>query len=303
MRGEWFLSQLQRHPWAILETYVPVVSRVMARLSAGLPMSAEDRAAVDEGKVAAEAKARSAGARSGDVAVVGIYGIMTQRGGYADMSTQLASMQAIAAQIQNLAADSSCGSIVLDVDSPGGNVYGIQELADAIFEARAAKPVIAVANSMAASAAYYAASQATELYAAPGAEVGSIGVYTMHTDYSAAMAAEGIKVEIIKAGKFKAETNPYEPLSDDARAATQATVDSYYDAFVRSVARGRNVSLKAVRDGMGEGRMLLPDQAKSENMIDGVATLGQVVAKMQARSKRAGPSALMVAQRELEMLG
>jgi signal peptide peptidase SppA len=300
MRGDYLLAELRMYPWAIADIYLQTVARILTRLELGQPMSLEDEEVIASSK---EARARPAGARAGDVAIVGIYGVMMQRGGMVDLCTMAASTSGIASQIQQLAADSSVGSIVLDIDSPGGSVYGIQELADAIFEARSAKPVVAVANSVAASAAYYAASQATELYAAPGAEVGSIGVYTMHADYTGALEQAGVKVDIIKAGKFKAEGNPYEPLSEDARAAVQASVDSYYGDFIRSVARGRNVSLKAVREGMGQGRMLQAGDAKAENMIDGVATLGQVVAKMQARSKRAGPSARARAERELQMLG
>jgi ClpP class serine protease len=68
----------------------------------------------------------------------------------------------------------------------------------------------------------------------------------------------------------------------------QSTVDAHYDAFVRAVARGRGTSQKAVREGMGQGRMLLPDAARAEKMIDGVATLGQVVTKMLERGGRGG---------------
>ena len=195
---------------------------------------------------------------------------------------------------------------MLDVDSPGGQVYGISELADAIFAARAAKPIAAIANSLAASAAYWAASQASEFYSAPGAEVGSIGVYTMHVDYSEALKKEGINVSYISAGRFKVEGNPHQPLDDAARAAVQTTIDGYYDAFVRAVARGRGTTLKAVRDGMGQGRVLLGDKAKAEKMIDGTATLAEVVGRMASKTKRASGSAnspatprLNAAQREV----
>src|SRR6202043_3845971 len=130
----------------------------------------------------------------------------------------------LASTIRQAAADPSIAAIVLDVDSPGGQGYGIEELGNAIYEARAAKPIAAVANSLAASAAYWAASQATEFYAAPGAEVGSIGVYTMHVDYSEALKKEGISVSYISAGRYKVEGNPYAPLDDAARAAVQISV-------------------------------------------------------------------------------
>jgi ClpP class serine protease len=83
-------------------------------------------------------------------------------------------MSALAATVRELSGNPGVDAIVLDVESPDGSVYGVDELAQAIFDARTAKPIVAIANSCAASAAYWVASQADELYAAPGAGVGSI---------------------------------------------------------------------------------------------------------------------------------
>jgi ClpP class serine protease len=105
----------------------------------------------------------------------------------------------------------------------------------------------------------------------------------MHADVSEALKQDGIAVSVVAAGRYKTELSSYGPLSSEARAAVQNTVDSHYDAFVRAVARGRGVPQKAIRDGMGQGRMLLSDAARAANMIDGTATLAQVVTKMQAR--------------------
>lgn len=293
-----YLMDLRRHPWAILESYLPAVARVMAHIESGAPMSSEDRAAVDEGREHWAARAKQAQGYAGDIAIIGIYGVLTQRGEMQDLSTPTTSSSRIASMVRTAAADPSIAAIVLDIDSPGGSVYGTEDLGNAIFEARGSKSVAAVANSLAASAAYWAASQAGEFYAAPGAEVGSIGVYAMHVDYSEALKKEGVAVSYISAGKYKVEGNPYQPLDAEARAAVQTTIDGYYDSFVRAVARGRGSSLKAVREGMGEGRTLLPDAAKAEGMIDGTATLGEVVGKLQARLKRSGASALARMQRE-----
>jgi signal peptide peptidase SppA len=291
-----FLADLIRHPWAIEQSYVPVVSAVLTRLAIGDPLSAADREELEQAK-----QARTAGANyTGAVAVIGVYGVLTQRGEFTDMSEPTTSMSRLATAVNAAAADSSIAAIVLDVDSPGGSVYGVTELADAIYQARQAKPIAAVANSLAASAAYWCACQAGELYAAPGAEVGSIGCYTMHADVSEAMKQRGISVELISAGKYKTEASSYAPLSDDARAHVQAGVDAYYDAFVRAVARGRGASLKAVREGMGQGRVLQSAQAQAENMIDGVATLSQVIGKMQAKVKR-GASARAAIARETDI--
>lgn len=304
MRGERYIAELLRYPWAIQPSYVPLVSRVLTRVSMGLSMSAEDRQAVDDGKAEWEARGRQSSAYAGGaVAVIGIYGVLTQRGDMADMSTPTTSSSMLAAVIRQASSDPSISSIVLDVDSPGGSVYGIDELGQAIFDTRSAKPIAAVANSVAASAAYWLASQAGEFYAAPGAEVGSIGCYGAHIDESEALKQQGLKIEYISAGKYKTEGSTLGPLTDEARAFAQSTVDAYYESFVRAVARGRGVSLKAVREGMGQGRMLLPADAEAQKMIDGVATLSQVVAKMQAKVKRASASALARARNKIALLG
>jgi capsid assembly protease len=138
-----------------------------------------------------------------------VYGILTQRGTIEDLSTPTTSTTMIGSLVRQAAADPSISAVVLDVDSCGGSVYGVQELADVIYNARQAKPVLGIANSLAASAAYWIASQCSDLYAAPGAECGSIGVYTMHTDVSKALKQDGLKVTLISAGPYKVEGNPY----------------------------------------------------------------------------------------------
>jgi signal peptide peptidase SppA len=301
------VESLLRQPWAIEQSYLPIVSRVLTRLERGEPMSASDREAVEAGKERWAARRQSPGGAAqgyaGDVAIIGVYGVLTQRGGFDDVSMPTTSSARLAGAIRQAAADPSISSVVLDVDSPGGQIFGIEELGNAVFEARAAKPIAAVANSLAASAAYWVASQASEFFAAPGAEVGSVGVYTMHVDYSEALKREGVAVSYISAGRYKVEGNPHAPLDDAARAAVQDTINVYYAGFVRAVARGRGTTLKAVREGMGEGRLLLGDKAKAENMIDGTATLAEVVGRMAAKARRGGSAIstprLNAAQREV----
>ena len=320
MKHHRLIADLIRHPWAILESYRPLIAGVLTRIAVGDPISELDRAKIDARRaefrqahpaLAMEddpqppperfARVKSAAAGGTVVGVIGVYGVLTQRGGFdADTSEPLTSMAWLAQAVKAAAADPVIGAIVLDVDSPGGSVYGVSELGDAIYAARDSKPIAAVCNSLMASAAYWAASQAGEVYAAPGSETGSIGVYTIHANVAELLKQKGIAVEMISAGKFKTEGNPYGPLGDEARAHIQSSVDQYYDAFVRAVARGRGTPLKSVREGMGQGRVLLPDQAKAENMIDGIATLDQVIAKMGDRAKRASARAAM--QRETDIL-
>ena len=115
---------------------------------------------------------------------------------------------------------------------------------------------------------------------------GSIGVIVAHEDMSKMFEAEGVAVTLITAGKYKAEGNPYAPLDAEARAAIQADVDAYGADFTNAVARGRGVSVDAVRKTMGQGRMLRGSAAQAASMVDGIATFDEVIRRMQASAQR-----------------
>jgi signal peptide peptidase SppA len=220
------------------------------------------------------------------VAILGVYGIISQR---ADMMTEMSggtSTDKLTARFRAAMADQAVKGIVLDVDSPGGGVYGLDELAAEIRGAKGTKPVVAVVNSLAASAAYWIASAAEELSITPSGEAGSIGVFAAHEDVSKALEMMGVKRTLVSAGKFKTEGNPFEPLSEEARAAMQARVDDYYAAFARSVAKGRGVSPEDVRGGFGQGRVVGAKQAVAERMADRIETLDDAVRRVAGMRKR-----------------
>jgi len=197
--------------------------------------------------------------------------------------------------------------VVLDVDSPGGAVNGVEELADEMLRARGQKPVVAVANTLAASAAYWIATAADEVVVTPSGEVGSIGVFAVHEDFSAALEAAGIRVSLVSAGKYKMEGNPYEPLGDEGRAALQERVDDYYGMFVGAVARGRGVAAKDVREGFGQGRLVGARQAVELGMADRVATLDETLDRVARRvagnRSRRGALSLEARRRRLRLAG
>jgi signal peptide peptidase SppA len=227
------------------------------------------------------ANGKRSAASPGSVAVIPISGIISQR---MSMMSQISgaggtSIERLTAQFRQALGDTNCKAIVFDVDSPGGSVEGVPELASEIVNARKQKPISAVVNSMACSAAYWLASAASEMVCTPSGQAGSIGVYMMHQDESKALENEGVKITVIKAGKYKTEGNPAEPLSDEARAAFQSKVDTLYGMFVKSVAQNRGTSQAAVRDGYGQGRSLLANDAVKENLVDRVATMDDVLQK------------------------
>ena len=268
-------------PWAILpEVYGTICELVRAR-SLGFRLTAEQ---VQE-RIGAK-HVRDGIAKSGAVAILPLYGILAQR---MNMMTQISggtSTEMFGKMVKAAVQEPSISAIVLDVDSPGGNVFGTDELASEVRAARETKPIIAVVNSLAASAAYWVASQASELVVTPGGLVGSIGVLTAHEDVSKAQEMAGVKTTIISAGKYKAEAIPFASLSAEAQGALQALVDQYYAAFLQAVAKGRGVSLSAVKSGFGQGRLVNAETALAQGMVDRVATLDQTIARLIGRGSQ-----------------
>jgi signal peptide peptidase SppA len=294
MKKNLLVAAMLAQPWALMPEYMQSMASVVARWQAGVEASPETLAAVHadmEARQAARAQAQ-ARAGGGSIAVINVFGVLTQRGNMMDEISGggSCSTEQLVSQLRNAEVDATIGQILLNFSTPGGSVYGIQEAAAEINRIKAIKPIVGISNSMCASAGYWLAAQCTELYCTPGGEVGSIGVWQAHEDMSKALDEAGVKISLISAGKFKVEGNPYEPLGDDARAFMQLRTDEYYDPFAKAVAKGRGVGVDAVRNGMGQGRVLGAPAALAENMIDGIATFDEVVKKMQ-RAAKGGRSA------------
>ena len=288
MKTELLIAEFLSTPWALMPERLNAVSAVMARWSSHAPATTEVLAGIDVDKVAREARRQTATSVSGGgIAVLPLYGVITQRGNMIEdvSGPGSVSTQKFAAALRQALADESVSQILIDIDSPGGSVYGVAELADEIVAARAQKPIIAIANSLAASAAYWIGCSASEFYVTPGGEVGSIGVWQAHFDYSQALAAEGVTPTLISAGTYKVEGNPYAPLEPEAQAFMQSRVDDYYLAFCKGVARGRGVPIARVRNSMGQGRVLGADAAIEQGMIDGAITLEGMLNKLQRNSR------------------
>jgi capsid assembly protease len=246
------------------------------RLSGGTP-AADVLESIRASNVEAAARAKSASGGTA-IAVLPIYGMIMHRTMY-DMSGGSAgtSCSYISMALKAAVADPNVGSIVLDIDSPGGDVDGVDELASEIYAARKQKKITAVSNCLCASAAYYLAAQATEIVVSPSSLTGSIGVYTMHEDDSAMLDAMGIKLELIKFGENKAEGNSLGPLSDSAREHLQEMVDTYGVMFEKAVARGRGVKQDLVHSKFGQGRVFDAKQAVKLGLADRVGTLADVL--------------------------
>ena len=309
MRRSALIAEFMSTPWALMPERLNAFASILRRWSQGGVADAATMESIQADKQSrVDKRTNNTAAGSGSIAVIPLYGVVTQRGNMMDdiSGPGSTSTQRFTQALRDAIADPAVGSILIDIDSPGGSVYGVGELAAEIMQARSAKNIVAVANSLAASAAYWIGCSASEFYVTPGGEVGSIGVWQAHEDWSKAMEEDGIKVTLISAGKFKVEGNPYEPASQEFIDFQQSRVDDYYGAFTKGVAKARGVGIDQVRKGMGQGRVLGADAALAENMVDGIMTFDDVVKKMQRDAKTAakpiatpGASRLAIAQREL----
>ncbi len=281
------LALSEEHLPAYRALYTQAMREVAALGAAGTTLEARP----------AEARARR-GAPAG-VAVVPVMGALSRRGSPITDWLGWATYEGLAGDLRGLAADADIGTIVLHIDSPGGTVYGVEDAAQAVAEAAKKKPVIALADGLMASAAYWIGSQATEIVATPGSDIGSIGVLAVHWDESQALVQAGLTPTLITAGTHKGEGHPFAPLSEADQAALKARVDAQYALFTARVARGRKVSVDDVRAGYGEGRVLPATAALKAGLIDRIARLRDVL-DAQLASASTTPRALADADLRLK---
>ena len=222
--------------------------------------------------------ARALGPPSGKVAVIPIHGTLVRRTSGIEAESGLASYTGIAAQLDAALASPEIAAILLDIDSPGGESGGVFDLADRIRAASEVKPVWAVANDMAFSAAYALASAATRVFVARTGGVGSIGVIAMHVDQSVKDAHDGVRYTAVFAGERKNDLNPHEPISNEAHAVLRAEVDRIYDLFVETVARHRGLDADAVR--ATEAGLFFGPDAVATGLADAVGSLEDALTQL-----------------------
>jgi signal peptide peptidase SppA len=196
---------------------------------------------------------------------VGIFGVLGQGEWFSETD-----YGTIRAQVKRALADPSVKTVDLLVDSPGGSVLGLPETADVIHRANKIKPVRAFVTGIAASAAYWLASQASTITLTPSGEVGSVGVLDLHADISKALDNQGVKITAVTAGEHKVERAPFTPLSDGAKAHMQEGVNAWYGDFLSAIRRGRGVRAHA-GSTFGGGRMLRAPDALVSGMVDFVS--------------------------------
>lgn len=238
--------------------------------------------------------------QTGSVAIIKLYGpILPRAEAVTDISAPAALLTKFQAAFRSAANDPSVAAIVLDIDSPGGQADLVPETVAMIRGARRdGRPIVALADTLACSAAYWIACGADSISVTPSGMVGSIGAYVLHQDVSEALQAAGIKMTFIKEGPRKTEGNSFEPLDDAAKAWLQSVVKDCYDMFVSDVAKSRGVPASVVRADpetsdkhMGGGRSYPAKEALSLGMVDRIETLDQLVSRLQRGRGRSTSSA------------
>lgn len=234
----------------------------------------------------------------GDVAVLTIDGVTTRGESKFGGTTSTARIRR---GLRAAVADAKVESILLRVNSPGGYVDGTGELADEIHATatQTKKPVIVHVEGMAASAAYWAISGATKVYADRHARIGSIGVYAVVEDLSKAAEMAGVVVHIIKAGEAKGDGEPGTPITSEMKARWQREVDETAEMFKGAIRRGRQGALTPKQvEAVATGETWLASDAVEKGLIDGVRTIEETVAKMPRprRARAADLGARMAAE-------
>lgn len=258
-------TQKKFERWAILPSCIEAAQVVMTAQKAG--------DAADSGAYEYE--------RENGVAVIPVHGVIGHK--VSPVAKMLGAVDAldIMAAIELAAGDDEVATIVLDIDSPGGTVGGVPELAETVeaVQQSGGKRIYAYTDSQMASAAYWLAAGANGIFAAPSAEVGSVGVYLPVLDTSRALAEQGLEVEIFKSGKYKAAGFPGVALDEEVREHLQAEVMETYGEFAGFV--------KKYRAGLDEehlqGQTFTGRRAAEIGMIDGEAkSLDSLLQKLGA---------------------
>ena len=217
--------------------------------------------------------ASSANTSGSKVAVIPIQGTVQKRGGYCSLGTK-----DLVAQLNAANRDPEISAIVLDIDSPGGQVDGTEELAQAV--ALSGKPVVAYIDGLGASAAYWIASQAASIFinSASTAYAGSLGVLCMNVYQGAFLEKQGYKVEILRSTRAvdKARQNSVEEMSPEVRAAVQADLDQIGETFIGAVTKGRAGKLSTKED-VFTGKVYRGSEAKKHGLVDAISSLQDAV--------------------------
>lgn len=218
----------------------------------------------------------------GGTAIISIKGALISRdideddARFFGISTYPHLQRACAAAIQ----DERVERVLLDVDSPGGEVRGIDEALSSLRKLGETKPMRAFTNSM-ASAAYWLGSTASDITMSELGMAGSIGVITTHIGMKGFYEQEGMKPTVIRSGDKKALGHPLEDLSDEAKADIEERLSYIHDIFTRDVAKNRRMTIPAAK-AVSNGKCFYGAEAVESGLVDHIDSFASCLADFEA---------------------
>lgn len=278
-----FALDLLNAPWAIVPERLRDIEAIYERRV--VQGTEADIAAIEAATGKSLDNDRQGYAIDNGVAIVPLVGVLAKRANLFHAISGGASHQLFARDVAAAVADPRVDALLIEIDSPGGTVDGTPLAAAAVKAAReSGKPVTVLADSCMCSAAYWIGAWGQEVLAADAVtQVGSIGVVARHLDTSRAEDARGLKFTEIVAGKYKRIASQHAPLTEEGRAAIQASVDGIYAEFVDAVAQARGRSVEQVLADMADGRVFMAREAAKAGLVDGIATRAEAMARLRNR--------------------
>lgn len=215
------------------------------------------------------------------VAIIPVMDVLTKARSFYSYLFGSTSMRDIGDAFRAALADRDVRAILLHVDSPGGTVDGTEELANLIRAARGTKPIVAFADGLMASAAYWIGAAADRIYiGGETTEMGSIGVVATHIDVSKQDEMYGEKWTEVTAGKYKRLASAHRPLTEEGKNYIQEQVDEIYRVFVESVAEFRGLSVEQVLTA-ADGRIFMGREAVAIGLADEMAGMDDIIEKLK----------------------
>ena len=219
------------------------------------------------------------------VAIIRIDGTLVNRGAYVGASSGLISYEGIKQQLKTASHDTQVKSIILDMNTPGGEAVGCAECAAIVRQVAQQKPVVALVNGMAASAGYKIASAASKIVTTSSGFSGSIGVVLVHADSSEKLKKDGVAATIIYAGDHKVDGNPFEPLPDSVKQTLQMQVDDLYSEFLTIVAEGRGEKLTTEMARATQAKLFRGEKAIEAGLADEIGSFESVFMELSSQSR------------------
>ena len=264
-------NRIAGEPWAITETALHTILEIAARenespqaVAAKLGRNLQNTYSVTE--------------RDG-VAIIPVTGPLFRYANLFTMISGASSYELIARDFTAALENPQIKGIILDIDSPGGEVNGVSELSNMVFAARGKKPVVAYASGDAASGAYWIASAADEIVVSETSALGSIGVVGMYQGKS------GKSAEAVEIVSSQSPHKRLDPTTDDGRSRLQIRIDSMADVFIETIARNRNVSAENVQNYYGGGDVMIGAKAVSAGLADRIGSLEGLIAELSSPKK------------------